>query len=299
MINLITLLPKRSINRSKIPALICFAIILFSACRKSDFTDAGTSSTSLGSGAKKHVIMGTIYNAQGKKFNIPNAIVKIHIYANGNIGETDPLFNVKMDANSHYEIEVPNNVYAVNAWAEMSLNGSRVMIDLKPLDDKPSNINLPSAPGIVRDFALQLTGEIPGGDASTIQGYYGAKIWFGDGKYNFSSEGYWENLNSKYPNAKVQFTFTPGSPLIDGTPGQTITKEATTEELKNGKWFVNVPYALYKVSALLLPNAGRQQPLGLTIIPNISAPANSVDLTFPLDKSDPFGRPQKAQVAVW
>jgi hypothetical protein len=59
------------------------------------------------------------------------------------------------------------------------------------------------------------------------------------------------------------------------------------------------PYPLYKVTATPLTSSGRQQPLGLRIIPNISTPANSVDLTFPLDKSDPFGRPQKAQVAVW
>jgi hypothetical protein len=243
--------------------------------------------------------MGTIYDAHGKKFNIPNATVQIHIYANGNIGETDPNFNVRMDANSHYEIQVPNNVYAVNAWAEMILNGNKVMIDLKPLDGKPSNINLPSAPGIVRDFALALTGEIPGGDPSTIQGYYGAKIWFGDGKYNFTSEGYWENLESRFPNSKVQFTFTPGGPLIDGTAGQTIRKEATTAELKTGKWFVDVPYGLYRVTSVLTTSTGQQQQLRLSILPNISTAGNSVDLTFPPDKSDPFGRPQKAQVALW
>lgn len=299
MKNLISLLRKTIVSRANFSGFFCLAIILFASCRKTSPTEDGPALTPGSTGAKKNVIMGTIYDANGKRFNVPNASVQIHIYANGNIGETDPSFNAKMDGNSHYEISVPNNVYAVNAWAEMVLNGNKVMIDLKPLDGKPSNINLPSAPGIVRDFALQLTGEIPGGDPSTIQGYYGAKVWFGDGKYNFTSEGYWENLNSKYSNSKVQFTFTPSSPLIDGNPGQIIKTEATTEELKNGKWFVNIPFAVYRVTALLTTSSGQQKPLQLSIIPNISSSANSVDLTFPPDKSDPFGRPQKAQLALW
>jgi hypothetical protein len=264
------------------------------SCKKA----SGENSTS-STGAKKNVIAGTIYDAHGNKFKINGAGVTIHIYGNGDIGQSDPLFNVQMDANSHYEVQVPSNVYAVHARAYMQLNGKTVAIDLKPLDGKPDDINLPSDPGIVRDFALQLTGEIPGGDPATIQGYYGAKIWFGDGGYNFTSAGYWDNLSAKYPGAKVKFTLTPQSPLIDGTQAQTVQLDADIEDVKSGKWYVNVPYAVYRATALLITATGQQKPLSLSLIPNISTSNNYVDLSFPPDKSDPFGRPEKEQLAVW
>jgi len=255
--------------------------------------EAGTSD------AKANVIQGTIYDAHGNKFHINGATVTIHIYSNGDIGQTDPLYNVQMDANSHYEVKVANNIYAVHARAYMQLNGKTVAIDLKPLDGKADDISLPSAPGIVRDFALQLTGEIPGGDPTTIQGYYGAKIWFGDGNYNFSYGGYWESLSNKYPNAKMQFLLSPVSKLIDGTTGQNIQLEANTEDIKTGKWFVNIPYAVYRVTAKLITAEGQQKTLELSALPNINTSSNSIDLSFPPDENDPFQRPGKEQIAVW
>ena len=249
--------------------------------------------------AKNNVIMGTIYDAHGNKFKISGATVNIHIYGKGNIGQSDPLYNIQMDANSHYEIKVPSNVYAVHARAYMQLNGKTVAIDLKPLDGKADDISLASEPGIVRDFALQLTGEIPGGDPTTIQGYYGAKIWFGDGSSNFTSDGYWNNLSIKYPNARVEFLLSPTSPLIDGTKGKNQLLQASVEEIKNGKWFVNIPFAVYQVSARLITSTEKEKPLELSIIPNISSSSTSVDLSFPPDPLDAFQRPQKEQVAVW
>lgn len=246
-----------------------------------------------------NVIQGTIYDAHGNKFHIDGATVTIHIYGNGNIGQTDPLYNVQMDANSHYEVKVANNVYAVHARAYMQLNGKTVAIDLKPLDGKADDISLPSAPGIVRDFALQLTGEIPGGDPTTIQGYYGAKIWFGDGSYNFTYGGYWESLSNKYPNAKLQLLLSPLSKLIDGTTGQNIQLEANADDIKTGKWFVNIPYAHYRVTASLTTAEGQKMALQLSVLPNISSSSSYVDLSFPPDETDPFQRPRMEQIAVW
>ncbi|MGZ3853387.1 MAG: hypothetical protein ACXVBX_11395 [Flavisolibacter sp.] len=271
------------------------AILLIFSCVASCRKDPVKDETTPGA----NVIKGTIYDAQGNKFHIDGATVTIHVYGNGNIGETDPLYNIQMDANSHYELKVPNNVYAVHARAYMQLGGKTVAIDLKPLDGKADNISLASAPGIVRDFALQLTGEVPGGDPSTIQGYYGAKVWFGDGNYNFSSSGYWESFASKYPGAKVQFLLSPLSKLIDGTTGQNVQLEASVDQIKTGKWFVNIPYAVYRVTAKLITADGQEKPLELTEIPNISSLSGHVDLSFPPDNSDPFQRPQKEQVAVF
>jgi hypothetical protein len=275
--------------------LFCVVLLVPTfSCKKASGEDAVSST-----GARKNVIAGTIYDAHGNKFKINGATVTIHIYGNGNIGQSDPLFNVQMDAQSHYEVQVPSNVYAVHARAYMQLNGKTEAIDLKPLDGKPDDINLPSDPGIVRDFALQLTGEVPGGDPATIQGYYGAKIWFGDGSYNFTSGGYWDNLSVKYPGAKVKFTLTPQSPLIDGAQAQEVQLDASIEDIKTGKWYVNVPYAVYRTTALLVSANGQQKPLYLSLIPDISTSHNYVDLSFPPDKTDPFGRPEKEQLAVW
>ena len=279
--------PKAIVTNS----LVLFIMTSFASCTKDPGDDPTTS--------KANVIQGTIYDAHGNKFHIDGATVTIHIYGNGNIGESDPLYNVQMDSNSHYEVKVPNNVYAVHARAYTQLGGKTVAIDLKPLDGKADNISLPSAPGIVRDFALQLTGEIPGGDPTTIQGYYGAKIWFGDGNYNFSPSGYWESFSIKYPGSKAQFVLTPLSKLIDGSTGQAIQLEATMDEIKTGKWFVNIPYAVYRVSARLITADGQQKALELTVPPNISSLSGTVDVSFPPHSSDPFQRPSKEQVAVF
>lgn len=283
-----TLVSKRTTKLIVVSFLISFFF-----CKKAAGEEPSSSTP------RANVIQGTVYDAHNKRFNVPGAQVVIHIYGNStSIGQSSPLYNVKADANGHYEVQVPNNVYAVHARAYVQLGGSTVAIDLKPLDGKPDGINLPSAPGIVRDFALQLTGEIPGGDGSTIQGYYGAKVWFGDGAYNFSSTGYWSNLAAKYPGAQVQFLFVPISPLIDGTTGENIAKLATVDEIKTGKWFVGIPYAVYRVYARLVKSNGQIVNLAVSSVPSTSA-SSYTELSFPPDPTDPFGRPRKEQVAVW
>jgi hypothetical protein len=276
--------------------LAFLSLVFLLSCKKAGGDEQSPANAST---PKANVIQGTVYDAHNHKFNVPGAEVIIHIYGNStSIGQSSPLYNVKMDASGHYEVQVANNVYAVHARAYVQLGGKTAAIELKPLDGKGDNIGLPSAPGIVRDFALQLTGEIPGGDPSTIQGYYGAKVWVGDGAYNFTSTGFWSNLAAKYPGAKVQLLFTPISPLIDGTTGENVVKEATVDDVKTGKWFVGIPYAVYRVYARLVASNGQTANLRVSSLPNTNSAA-SVDLSFPPDPSDPFQYPRKEQLAVW
>lgn len=248
---------------------------------------------------KPNTIQGTVFDAHGNRFNIPGGRAVIRIYGNStSIGQSSPLYEVKTDANGRYELQVPNNVYAVHGWAYLQLGSNTVAIDLKPLDGKPDSIALPSAPGIVRDFALQLTGEVAGGNPATIQGYYGAKVWVGDGAYNFTSDGYWTNLAAKYPGAQVQLLFMPLTPLIDGTKGENIAKLAPVEEVKTGKWFVGLPYAVYRVYARLVARNGQITNLRISALPDTN-PGASADLRFAPDPGDPFQRPGKEQLALW
>jgi hypothetical protein len=275
----------------------CLFLLVLASCTKNFGDDSDSSGPS--TGPKKNVIQGMIYDAHGKPFNIPGARAEANIYANGAIGQDDPSYIAKADAKGHYAVKVANNVYGVNATAYIPLNGQTVAIDLMPTDGKDGTIQFPSAPGVVRDFKLQLTGPIPGGDPSTIQGYYGAKIWFGDGYYNFNSygDGYWHNLSTKYPNAKVQFLLMPISPLIDGSKGENIAEEATVDDIKTGKWFVNVPLAAYRVYGRLITANGETINLTLSNVPNISSSSEYVDLSFAPENT--FGAPRKEQVAVW
>jgi len=106
-------------------------------------------------------------------------------------------------------------------------------------------------------------------------------------------------LSNQYPNSKLQFLLSPMSKLIDGTTGQNIQLEANVDDIKTGKWFVNIPYAVYRVTAKLITAEGQQKGLELSVLPNISSSTNYVDLTFPPDEADPFQRPVKEQIAVW
>src|SRR4051794_37015444 len=91
-------------------AIAGFLVLAISAtsCKK-DSIESGSSG-----GPKKNVIQGNIYDAHGHKFHIDGATAEVHIYGTGTIGETDPSYVAKMDVNGHYEIQVANNVYAVN-----------------------------------------------------------------------------------------------------------------------------------------------------------------------------------------
>lgn len=279
-------------------AIFLSVIFLFTSCKK-EVTSPGSD----GGGSKANTIMGTIYDANGNKFNIPGADVVVHALGNvGSIGDEDAAYNFTMDANSHYEGKVTSALYGLHARAFMPLNGNKVCIDLEPTDGKPEYVTQASKPGIVKDFKLMLTGLAAGGNPDNVGDYYGAHINFIDGNY-FSSDAYWHNLATDYPGAKVYFNFAIAGPLLDGSQGQSQQVEAPVDSLTNGYWFYNIPYAAYRVTAKLVTANGNEIPLKLSGLGNLGSDLNErldyIDLTFPPNPDDVDGRPIDPTLAIW
>src|SRR2546423_15510795 len=110
----------------------CFMPYLLLACKKdvSDTPDGSTGGTG-SNGATPHVIQGTIFDANGNKFDIPNSIVNVRAWGPSDIGHDTRQYNIPMDGNSHYEEQVADGIYAFHASSKMPLNGTVVTIDLE------------------------------------------------------------------------------------------------------------------------------------------------------------------------
>ena len=277
---------------------ICFILFVsLSACRKDVNGSEGPGNTG---GAKPHVVMGDIYDANGNKFQFPGAAVTVGIWGPGDIGNHTVSYNIAMDANSHYEQKVADGIYAFHASALMPLNGNKIRVDLQSLDNIPAHIQQASAPGIVKNFALVLSGLGKVGDASDANSYFGGHICVGDGVGFFGDYGYWNNLKVKYPGSTITFTLTPKGSCVDGSDAPLKQITCTVDDLETGKYLVNFPYAWYQLSAVLTTANGAQKNLVLSFIPDDSGTThNYLDVTFPPDPASMDNYPLNPQIAVW
>lgn len=218
----------------------------------------------------------------------------VHARGPGLIGEIVRMYNIAMNTKGHYEEQVIDGLYAFHAYAKMSLNGQMVMIDLESLDNVSYSVQQASAPGIVKNFGLKLFGLKKEGDP------IGANVSVADGAANFTSDGYWTNLAVDYPGVTISFISTPEGPCVDGSQAPTKQIDCTVEDLQQGRYLVNFPYAYYRRTAVLKTAQGTQKQIRLTFIPGATGPHyDALDLTFPPDPSDPDGHPHNPYFAVW
>jgi len=285
--------------KNLIAALLVPCLLL--ACKKTtgDTINNGGPGPTTG-GAKAHFIQGEIFDANGHKFNISNSSVTVHAWGPGLIGESDRMYNIAMDSKAHYEAQVIDGLYAFHAYARMPLNGQIVMIDLESLDNISYSVQQASAPGIVKNFGLKLSGLKKEGDPNDANSYFGGHVSIADGAANFTSDGYWNNLAVNYPGAMISFILTPKGPCVDGSAAPTKQIDCSVEDLQQGRYLVDFPYAYYRLTAVLRTAQGAQKQLRLTFIPGATGPHyDALDLTFSPDPSDPDGHPYNPYVAVW
>jgi len=97
--------------------------------------------------------------------------------------------------------------------------------------------------------------------------------------------------------AMINFILTPKGPCLDGRTAPTKEIECSVEDLHQGRYLVNFPYAWYRLTAVLKTAQGPEKQLRLTFIPGASGPHyEAFDLTFPPDASD---NPHNPYTAVW
>ena len=264
------------------------------SCKKETATRSADYST-----PEAHVVKGTIYGADGKPFHIPNAKVFIEVNGIGASGD-NVHYTAQMDADGRYRIQVSDGAYIFEALMNIVLSGYQVNIHLDATDNIPANVGQQSKPGIIKNFQLHLSGLRAGGDANNVYDYYGGHVQLEDGLFWHISGGYFDNLKTRYANATgVVVTLTPQTSLVDGSIGQPITLASNMQNLQTtNDFFVNIPYATYQATAVMVFDNGQTVPIGISVLPDLT-PHATVEVVFKPDPSDPRMFPGFPIIELW
>ncbi len=159
----------------------------------------------------------------------------------------------KTDAKGYYEIMVPfGAAHFYNAGYAVDYGEGRVALGLHPadgeLDSFASNV------GGVENFVLMPYGIA---DRDGVQenprysgNYYGGCVVL---SWNIADDNpIWQQPTDIPQNSVIEFTLTPQTPLLDGSKGRTFVIRKTVANAGSQLYIVNIPLAMYKVSAKLV-----------------------------------------------
>jgi hypothetical protein len=201
-------------------------------------------------------ISGRALDTQGR----PLANVKVTVEPALTKGDA---LSTRTGADGTYRFEgLPSVPYWTRAWKEVDFNGQRFCLRLAMPEPAQYEAVNPSS-GAVRNFRWQLTGAIP--DFAADPEYFGGRV-------SLPRAG-------DFSGSTLQLTFTPTSPLIDGTPASTVTRTlqlATQEPV-----IQDLPVANYTVTGTITKD-GTQRPLhiGLEAADSYEEQTASAALTF-------------------
>jgi hypothetical protein len=125
---------------------------------------------------------------------------------------------VKPDASSTYSARVGHGTYEVRAYTDLTRQGETWRLPLHPTDNSGSLVD--SRNGATKDFQWKLTGLQPDGDPNNREQYYGGYIEVTSGDET-------GNVPNLPEGTTLRFTLAPTGPLIDGSSGETVTRERT------------------------------------------------------------------------
>lgn len=175
-------------------------------------------------GAEANVIKGVVRDEQGDP--VPGARIRIVGYTGNPTGlvGADHDDNVITDGSGAYRVQVPSGLYEINGEATVVFEGKSFVFYLHPADNNCDQQM--SAPGIIRDFVLRLTGlkKCSGDDV--------------DPNNDFSYSGGAIVLLYAQPRSlpdatQVTLVFTPSGQLADGSAGRPVTFTRTAGALQN------------------------------------------------------------------
>jgi hypothetical protein len=178
---------------------------------------------------------------------------------------TGGLVTAHTDANGRYRVQgLLNQPYDVYAWAQPKYNGAPYCLRLG--HDTVSDYDpLTPASGATRDFRWQLEGAIPD---------RGEHTFFGGTVRLMPASGHDGDFNL-HAGLTMKLTFTPTGPLVDGSPGKTVTRTINWEDTDLAE---DVPVGAYRVSATVTDASG--QTVALEVGANGSGLGASTTLTF-------------------
>jgi len=195
--------------------------------------DGGTNAEAPGPGT----VTGIALDTQGRP--IPDVKVHLAPALNQGTGVTG-----RTGADGRYRFEgLPTTAYYARAWAKVKFNNQEFCLRLGMPERAHYDAFSPSA-GAVRNFRWQLTGPIEGFEGQ----YFGATTYLA--------------FRGNYDDSTMELTFTPTSPLIDGSPASAFkrTVDVSTNTLED------IPVANYTVTGVIT-RGGEQRPLHIGLEP--------------------------------
>lgn len=192
-----------------------------------------------GTAAGAGTITGTVVDSLGN----PIAGARVLVVPAITTGSVE----VTTDANGRYLVEGLLEVpYRIRAWAFYQHGGSRVCLRLG-MESPVHYDTFVTSSGVVKNFNVQHTGGI--GDLRDTDEQFGAVL-------SVMNTFYYEDAGNR-----IELTFTPTGPLIDGAPAETFVRviDPDTEYLLRG-----LPVAPYTVTATLIGPDGSHRPLGVS-----------------------------------
>lgn len=192
-----------------------------------------------GTAAGAGTITGTVVDSLGQ----PIAGARVLVVPALTTGQVE----VTTDADGRYLVQGLLDVpYRVRAWAFYQHAGSRVCLRLG-MESPVHYDTFVASSGVVKNFSVQHTGGI--GDLRDTDEQFGAVL-------SVMNTFYYEDAGNR-----IELTFTPTGPLIDGAPAETFVRviDPNTEYLLRG-----LPVAEYTVTAVLIEPDGARSPLGVS-----------------------------------
>jgi hypothetical protein len=204
---------------------------------------------------KAHTILGNILGPDGKP--IPDVeTYRVFVWGTTIAAQTTH-YGLEVDANGHFEQQVPDGLYQIKATCIVKNGGHRMPVDLVWLDGKKLGIDEASAGGIVKDYCLAVGGLKPGENPKDSHSYYGGTITVNGPVYN-PTQG---SFSTRHPGATVQLTMTPLGPAVDGSRRDAFTIDIAVADLDYGTQPGSIPLGAYRVTATIVGKDGVKQPM--------------------------------------
>ncbi|MFC4453433.1 carboxypeptidase-like regulatory domain-containing protein [Deinococcus sonorensis] len=130
-------------------------------------------------------------------------------------------FTANTDAQGYYEQRLVGGIYRIQAWVPRSYNGvTGYILSAEPTQGGDDDEFDTHKGGIRRDFVWKTQGLKPGRQPGPGKNYYGGwgQVLLGSPKSDDRP------AFARFPtDARVELTFTPAGPLVDGRTGRAVT----------------------------------------------------------------------------
>lgn len=185
-------------------------------------------------------VQGTVLDTRGQP--IKGALIWVKP------GVTTGLVTARTDAQGRYAVtSLPDLPFNTTAWLQVPYRGQTFCVRLAAENDAQYAPFSPRA-GVVRNFKWTLSGHVP--DSDMVNMYFGAEVRV--------MSASWDGFEPvRLDTSRVELTFTPDGPLLDGSAGKTLRKTTALGDVL----VYDVPVGHYRVSAVEIRPDGSRAPL--------------------------------------